>query len=176
MGMRINIKEFKIIGCRTPSEENPQPQLFFANIFAPSRLIARSKFNKLMRTQQKIKSSSILIASIEEIAPESEKIEVETYGINFKYQSIKGVHNMYKEVRAISRPDAVATLHQIMAGTHHAKSSMIEIIELRTLTEEEMKRSKSIEYQKKGIEVPVFKKVSRNRRVTVAPKYAKVFY
>lgn len=149
------VKEYKIYASSIPTKDIPSPQIFTSNIFAKNELIARSRFNRLINSEQKIKSTKSVILKIEEIIDNSE-LRVRNFGINIKYRSKAGVHNIYKEVRATSRCSAISNLFNSMAGTHKVTNDLIDIINI----EDNIKpiRQKNIELSVENLEVPCFKK------------------
>jgi len=52
---------------------------------------------------------------------------VKNFGIWLRYDSRSGTHNMYKELRELSRADAVKSLYQDMAARHRARFRSIHV-------------------------------------------------
>ena len=168
------VKEYKVYGSRVPKEKALFPQIFFHVVFARNEIVARSKFNNLLRTRYKIKSTESVILKIEEVAEDLKEMKVKNYGIQFVYRSRRALHNMYKEFRAVSRSKAVEMLFCDMAGRHRAKSSEIKIVSLKELSLEEMRRDRVIEFAQEGVMYPVFKK-ELNCRKAFVPEGTDVF-
>lgn len=153
------IKEYMIYGSKIPTEQEIAPQIFFHNVFAKNEIVARSRFKNLMRTKYKIKPGKIVVLKIEELVEDLKEMKIKNYGIQLVYRSKKGIHNMYKEFRSISRCKAVEMLFNEMAGKHKAKRDDIKIVSLRELRADEMRRDRVIQFTKDDVMYPVFKKV-----------------
>lgn len=54
-------------------------------------------------------------------------MKVKNFGIWIRYDSRSGTHNMYKEVREMSRTDAVEAMYQDMAARHRARFRSIHV-------------------------------------------------
>lgn len=148
-----------IYGSKIPTEQEIAPQIFFHNVFAKNEIVARSRFKNLMRTKYKIKPGKIVVLKIEELVEDLKEMKIKNYGIQLVYRSKKGIHNMYKEFRSISRCKAVEMLFNEMAGKHKAKRDDIKIVSLRELRADEMRRDRVIQFTKDDVMYPVFKKV-----------------
>ena len=58
---------------------------------------------------------------------EKKPLKVKNFGIWLRYNSCSGTHNMYKEFRAMSRSEAVASMYQDMAARHRARFGSIHV-------------------------------------------------
>lgn len=54
-------------------------------------------------------------------------MKVKNFGLWLRYDSRSGTHNMYKEVREMSRTDAVEAMYQDMAARHRARFRSIHV-------------------------------------------------
>merc|ERR1712150_112822 len=70
-------------------------------------------------------------------------MRVKNFGFWLKYQSRSGVHNMYREYRALSVEVAAKKLFMDMGGRHRAKKDNIHVIDVRNIGS----RSKEIQNQ-----------------------------
>lgn len=157
------IKEYRIYGSKIPTEQEVAPQIFFYNVFAKNEIVARSRFNNLMKTKYKIKSGKIVVLKIEELVEDLKDMKIKNYGIQLVYRSKKGIHNMYKEFRSISRCKAVEMLFNDMAGRHKAKRDDIKIVSIKELCAEDLRRDRVIQFTKDDVMYPVFKKVLNSK-------------
>ena len=67
---------------------------------------------------------------------------VKNFGFWLKYRSRSGTHNMYKEYRALTIEVAAQKLFNDMAGRHKAKGANIHIIDVREISDHEVKRDR----------------------------------
>lgn len=170
---KTNIKEFRITGCRTPSEKEPQPQLFTTTVFAPNAVIAQSRFFKLMSKQFKIKATNGTVARTEEVEQDKD-FEIKTYGIRFVYRTRTGLCNGYKEIRHINRVLAVHNLYTEFGSKHKLKQHDFSIIEVRKLAAHEITKSKILPYVGVDVKFPVFFKKA-NTDAEVVPVSTNIF-
>ncbi|ELA42807.1 uncharacterized protein VICG_00122 [Vittaforma corneae ATCC 50505] len=170
---KCNLKEFKVVGCKNPSEKEPQPQLFTSNIFAENSVVAKSKFSKLLKDQFKIKATNTVIVRLEEIEQDND-FEVKNYGIRFTYRTRTGLCNAYKEVRHINRVLAVQDLYTEFGSKHKLKKHEFYIIEVKQLADDEVTKSRVLPYVGKDVKFPVFFKQS-NTDAEVVPVSTNIF-
>lgn len=71
-----------------------------------------------------------------------EPLRVKNFGFWLKYHSRSGIHNMYKEFRALTINVAAQKLFDDMAGRHKAKAANIHIIDVREISDHDVKREK----------------------------------
>lgn len=77
-------RQFYVYGRENVSECNANPEVTVMKIIAKNSAFAKSKFWKVMRTQNKIKKSSGEIIKVQEVF-NSGKINAQNYGIYLKY-------------------------------------------------------------------------------------------
>lgn len=80
-----------------------------------------------------------------------EPLRVKNFGFWLKYQSRSGIHNMYREYRALSIEVAAQKLFDDMAGRHKAKAANIHIIDVREISDHEVKRDKIKQFLQPGL-------------------------
>ena len=95
------LKEFKIIGRRVPTEKDTKPPIFRMRIFAPDVVAAKSRFWYYMKKLKKLKKSVGEIVSCEQVF-EKNQTSVKNFGVWIRYNSRSGTHNMYREYRDIT--------------------------------------------------------------------------
>ncbi|KAI4290742.1 large subunit ribosomal protein L18Ae [Pancytospora philotis] len=167
------IKEFRVHGCKTPSESVPQPQIFASTIFAIDSVYAQSKFLKLLNKQHGIKSTAATILRVEEVEQDND-FELKNYGIRFTYKTRSGLQNAYKEIRHINRALAVADLMQEFGSRHKVRAGLIYIISVEQLADEAVTKTKVLSYIGKDVMFPVFLKVP-NTETDIVPETTKIF-
>ena len=123
------MKEYQVIGRRLPTENVPEPKLFRMRIFAPNEVVAKSRYWYFLQKLYKVKKASGEVVSINQLH-ENHPGKVKNFGIWVRYDSRSGTHNMYKEIRDVSRVAAVETLYQDMAARHRARFRSIHILKV----------------------------------------------
>ena len=121
------VRQFQVIGRKTPTTKEPEPQIFRMKLFATSPVSAKSRFWYFMHQYQKMKKTTGEILSVNEIV-EKNAGNVKNYCVWLRYYSRSGCHNMYKEVRDTHLNGAIEKLYLEMAGKHRARTSSIQII------------------------------------------------
>lgn len=170
---RTAIKEYKVYGCRTPTEKEPRPQIFASTIFAIDTVYAQARFLKLINKQHKVKATDALIVRVEEV-PQDNDFELKNYGIRFVYRTRSGLQNAYKEIRHVNRTLAVSDLYQEFGSRHKIPSELIYIFEVKQLADDEVTKAKVLSYMGEDVMFPVFFKVP-NTDADVVPASADIF-
>jgi len=124
--------EYQVIGRRLPTEAEAAPKLYRMRIFAPDEVVAKSRFWYYLRSLRKIKKANGEIVSVNVLA-EKRPTKVKNFGIWVRYDSRSGTHNLYKEVRDLSRAAAVASLYQDMAARHRARFRSVQILRVQEI-------------------------------------------
>lgn len=166
-------KEFRIMGCKKPSEEEPSPQLFSATVFAPNSVVAQSRFFRILNNQFKIKAKNGVIVKIEEVEQDND-FAIKNYGITFTYMTRTGLCNGYKEVRNINRAMAIHDLYTDFGSKHKLKKNQFYIVEIKQLADDEVTKGKILPYIGKDVKFPVFFK-QPNTDLEVVPVSADIF-
>merc|ERR1719310_414164 len=142
--MSKNLKQYYIVGRRLPSEKVPEPTLYRLRIFAPTEVLARSKYWYHMKRQHKVRRIQGEIVSTSEVY-EKKATSLKNFGIFLRYDTRTHTVNMYKEYRDTSLCGAVAQMYIEMSGRHSARSETIQIIRTSRLEDSELKRSANIQ-------------------------------
>lgn len=133
------MRQFTIVGRKQPSEKEPSPTLYRMSIFAPNKVVAKSRFWYFLSKLRKMKKTTGEIVGLKEVF-ERNKLLVKNYGIWIRYNSRTGTHNMYKEFRDVSINAAVHQLYQDMAARHRARFETIHIIRVAEIPAKETRR------------------------------------
>jgi len=147
------LREYHVVGRRTPTEADPTPAIFRMRIFAPNEVVAKSRFWYFMHQIHKMKRSTGDILAVNEVR-ERKTSTVKNYGITIKYNSRSGTHNMYKEFRDVSLAGAVEQMYSELAGRHRARFASIQIIDTRVVPAG-VRASRQYNPEVHGDEVPV---------------------
>ncbi|KAL6122310.1 ribosomal prt L18A [Nucleospora cyclopteri] len=164
---KSQIKEYRIHGCRRPSEKELSPQIYASTIFAVNSVVARSLFFKLLTKQYKIKATHGEVLRIEEIKQDDDFV-VKNYRISFVYRTRTGFQNAYKEIRHINKVLAISALNQEFGSRHKVKHSDIYIISIDKISAEEATKPKCITYSAEEVKFPIFKKIPNTKQDFVA--------
>ncbi len=123
-------------------------------LFAPNEVTVKSRFWYFLHKIHKLKKTTGEILSVNEIF-EKRDTYVKNYGIFLRYNSRSGVHNMYKEYRAMTLTDAVAQCYAEMAGHHRARNRSIQIIKTTLVKAADVKRANLIQFIDSKIKFPL---------------------
>ncbi|KAB5588473.1 hypothetical protein CTheo_8087 [Ceratobasidium theobromae] len=125
--------EYQVVGRKLPTAADPTPKLYRMRIFAPNEVVAKSRFWYYLRQLKKVKKATGEIVSVNQIS-EKAPLRIKNFGIWLRYDSRSGTHNMYKEVRELTRADAVHSLYQDMAARHRARFRSIQILRVQEIS------------------------------------------
>lgn len=142
-----------MIGRAKPTEAVANPPVFRMRLFSPNDVIARSRFWYFMRQLNKLKAANGEILAVHEVKEKS--TSVKNYGVWLRYTSRKGVHNMYKEFRDVTRVGAVAQLYNDMAGRHRARHTTIQIVDIKPVIAAQVRRVAIKQFLTNSIKFPL---------------------
>jgi large subunit ribosomal protein L18Ae len=120
------IHQYQVTGRKTPTDKDPEPDIYRMKIFAKSPVQAKSRFWYFLHQYKKMKKTTGDILAVREINETNPNI-VNVYGITLRYYSRSGCHNMYKEYRDTSLCGAVEQLYAEMSSRHRARATSIQI-------------------------------------------------
>ena len=103
------VREYQIVGRRSNVEEGKANPLYRMRIFAPNKIVAKSRFWYFLTKLKKVKRANGEILAVNEITEKFPNV-VKNFGIFLRYNSVHGTHNIYKEFRDVSRCGAVKQL------------------------------------------------------------------
>lgn len=122
----FQLKEYQVLGRKLPSEREPNPPLFKMNLFAPDKIVAKSRFWYFLRQLRKFKKATGEIVQIKRVF-EKTPLKIKNFGIWLRYDSRSGTHNMYREYRDLSVGGAVTQCYRDMASRHRARAHSIQV-------------------------------------------------
>mmetsp|Transcript_71791 Transcript_71791/g.149955 ORF Transcript_71791/g.149955 Transcript_71791/m.149955 type:complete len:177 (-) Transcript_71791:62-592(-) len=165
------LKQYQVIGRKLPSEAEPEPTLLRMHIFARDKQHAVSRFWYFVSQYRKLKKTAGETVSVNEIFEKNDRI-VKNFGIQLRYISRSGTHNMYKEYRDTTLCGAVEKMYAEMAGTHRARFASIQIIRTATVDAADARRASTRQFHNSKIKFPLTHVVSRASSKT----YEKTFH
>ena len=124
--MPAKIRHYQVTGRKTPTANDPNPQIYRMKIFAKTPVQAKSRFWYFLHQYRKMKKTTGDILRVNEITEKNPNI-VKVYGITLRYYSRSGCHNMYKEFRDTTLCGAVTQLYAEMSSRHRARATSIQI-------------------------------------------------
>jgi large subunit ribosomal protein L18Ae len=169
--LQMDIHQYLVTGRRLPTKTEANPEVFAMRLFAKNEVLARSKFWYQTKRQNKLKRANGEILAVNEIFEKSART-VKTYGVAIKYQSRKGMHNMYKEYRDVTLNGAISQLYMEMSSRHRALHDTIHILRASAIGKtEDIRRPRSIAFRKATLRFPILKNLPR----ASAKKYRTTF-
>ena len=79
------LREFRVIGRKLPTKDEPETPLYRMRIFAPDQVVAKSRFWYFLRQLRKFKKTTGEIVSVEEIK-EKKPLKIKNFGIWLRYR------------------------------------------------------------------------------------------
>jgi large subunit ribosomal protein L18Ae len=161
--------QYEVVGRAKPTATKPNPGVFRMQIFARNAVAARSRFWYFMSNLQRVKRSNGEILSTREIFEKNPNV-VKGYGIQIRYDSRSGTHNMYKEFRDTTLCGAITKLYADLSGRHRVRSSSIQIISTCVLTHKNStgdndttyaQRTNTRQFMNSNIKIPAAHRVNK---------------
>ena len=157
------MRQYQVVGRHAPTEEHPNPEAYRMIIFAPSPVIARSKFWYFLHQFRKMKKTTGEILACDELFEKNSKT-VKNYGIWLRYNSRSGTHNMYREFRDVKLTGAVSQLYDQMAGRHRTRPRSLQIIRTAVVGKDDCKREYCGQFSKDGVKFPLVHRTDTAKR------------
>ena len=140
MKCKGTLKEYRVIGRKLPTEDEPETPLYRMRIFAPDQVVAKSRFWYFLRQLRKFKKTTGEIVSVEPIV-ERKPLKIKNFGIWLRYNSRSGTHNMYREYRDLTVSAAVTQCYRDMGARHRARAHSIQIIRVEPVAAKDTRRN-----------------------------------
>merc|ERR1712179_201784 len=139
MKAKGELKEYRVVGRKLPTEEEPVTPLYRMRIFAPDTVVAKSRFWYFLRQLRKFKKTTGEIVSCE-LIQEKKPLKIKNFGIWLRYDSRSGTHNMYREYRDLTVGAAVTQCYRDMGARHRARAHSIQIIRVEPVAASKTRR------------------------------------
>ena len=156
------LKNYEVIARPNPTEAVPNPPAIRVQVFANDEVVAKSKFWTVASRIARLKPAHGEVLAVKHVI-EPEPTRVKSYGIWLTFNSARGTHNVYKEVRDTTTEGAVLRLYQEMAGTHNVHQHQISIIRISEIQPKDVKH-RSVEQfvdQEHVVKYPIAKQQIR---------------
>jgi large subunit ribosomal protein L18Ae len=158
------MKQYQVVGRKAPTDDHPNPEAYRMIVFAPNKVIAKSKFWYYMHQFRKMKKTTGEILDCVEIVEKNSRI-VKNYAIWLRYSSRSGTHNMYREFRDVTLTGAVSQLYDEMAGRHRTRPRSIQIIRTETgVKPVDLRRPNPMQFAKSDVKFPLPHRVASGKR------------
>ncbi|XP_050413867.1 60S ribosomal protein L18a [Patella vulgata] len=154
MRVRGELKQYMVYGRHTPSGKMTDPPIYKMNIFAPDRCSAKSRFWYFVKSLKKVKKAHGEILQCKLIG-EKKPTQIKNYGIWLRYVSRSGIHNMYREYRELTAAKAVTSSYRDMGARHRARPSSIQIIRVKQVENEKVRRPNIKQFIKPNVRFPL---------------------
>merc|ERR1712212_361843 len=163
MGMRAKgeFKEYRVIGRKLPTEAEPETPLYRMRIFAPDKVVAKSRFWYFLRQLRKFKKTTGEIVSVEQVV-ERKPMKIKNFGIWLRYNSRSGTHNMYREYRDLTVSAAITQCYRDMGARHRARAHAIQIIRCEVVEAGKCRRPLVTQMHGSKIRFPLPSKVQKS--------------
>merc|ERR1711971_332049 len=162
-------REFRVIGRKLPTEDEPETPLYRMRIFAPDAVVAKSRFWYFLRQLRKFKKTTGEIVSVEEIT-EKKPLKIKNFGVWLRYDSRSGTHNMYREYRDVKVANAVTSCYRDMGARHRARPGSIQIMKVAEVHSSKCKRKHIKQFHDSKIKFPMPRMVISKSRQN-APRF-----
>lgn len=163
------LHQYQIVGRKQPSEKEANPALYRMAVFAPNKVVAKSRFWYFLSQLRKMKRASGEVVSCREVF-ERKPILARNYGIWLRYNSRTNTHNMYKEFRDVSVTGAVEQAYKDMAARHSARAGSIQIIRVAEVAAKDCRRKYVQRFHDAAIKFPL-----PNRRILKPKRFRATF-
>lgn len=167
------MKQYEIIGRPLPTETVKRPPLYKMMIFAPDKVVAKSRYWYFTRKLKKMKKTRAEIVSLRRVFDKG-PTKVKNFGVWLRYNSRSGTHNMYREYRDVTVASAVTQCYRDMGARHSARASSIQIIRVEEIPAAKCRRPHIKQFHNSKIKFPLPSRVPRNlhapRFTTVRPE------
>ncbi|KAG9035508.1 60S ribosomal protein L20 [Tulasnella sp. JGI-2019a] len=148
-------QEYQVIGRKLPTKTDTIPKLYRMRIFAPNEVVAKSRFWYFLRQLKKAKAATGEIVAVHKIS-EKKPLKVKNIGVWVRYDSRSGTHNMYREMRDMSRAAAIDKLYEDLASKHRARFRSIQVLRVQEIEKTaQVKRPYIRQLLQKGLRFPL---------------------
>ena len=157
------MKEYQVVGRKSNPKTEVEKKIYRMRVFAPNKVVAKSRFWYFMSKMRKIKAAKGEILACQQITEPKPKT-VKTFAIFLRYNSAHGTHNVYKEYRDMTRCGAVKQMYNDMASHHGARSTSIQIIDVKQITAAQVRRKSTQQFLNAKLHFPIIHRVHRPPR------------
>jgi len=158
MKVQGELKQFRIVGRRLPTEKETTPPLYQMKIFAPNYVQAKSRFWYFIALLKNVKKANGEVLACDEIF-DRKPTKIKNFAIWLRYDSRSGTHNMYREYRDLTTAGAVTQLYRDMGSRHRARAHSIQVMRVEEIAASKCKRANVLQYHNQKIRFPLLHRV-----------------
>lgn len=161
--VKPHLRHYQVVGRESPSEKNPEPTVYKFEVFAPNFVVAKSRFWRMMRIKNKVKSTHGDLLACKVV--KDRKIAARNYMVDIAYYSQRcGYTRMVKEFRDVSKSGAVSQAYHDLASRHRARYHNIEVLEVKSIPNHEVKRNAVVQFAAHGLSFPLLQRRAKAAR------------
>ena len=154
MKVHGELKQYRVVGRRIPTEKEAHPPLFQMRIFAINKVSAKSRYWYFIRFLKNVKKAHGEIVSCDQIY-ERRPLKVKNFAIWLRYDSRSGTHNMYREYRDLTTEGAVTQCFRDMGAKHRARAHSIQIMKVESIPASKCRRANVIQFHSTKLKFPL---------------------
>jgi len=154
MKVQGELKEYKVVGRRLPSEKEPHTPLYQMRIFAPDTVQAKSRFWYFIRFLKNVKKAHGEIVSCDQVF-DKKPLKIKNFAVWLRYDSRSGTHNMYREYRDLTTASAVTQCYRDMGARHRARPHSIQIMKVEEIAASKCRRPNMLQFQTSKVKFPL---------------------
>merc|ERR1712137_352962 len=147
-------------GRAKPTSADQNPKVYRMQIFAPNTVVARSRFWYYMSLLKRVKKANGEICEVHEIF-EKNSNNIKNYGVQLRYDSRSGTHNMYKEYRDVTLVGAIEQMYAELSSRHRVRKSSIQVVRTCTLAAKDCKKPRTLQFHDPKIAFRLVHRVPR---------------
>ncbi|CAD2214627.1 large subunit ribosomal protein L18Ae [Angomonas deanei] len=171
--VKPHLRHYEVVGRESPSEKNPEPTVYKFEVFAPNYVVAKSRFWRMMRIKNKVKSTHGDVLACRRIR--DSKLAARNYAVDIAYYSQRcGYTHMLKLFRDVSKSGAVSQAYNDLASRHRARYHNVELLSVKSVSNKDA--PKLAQFHKENISFPLLQRInkaSRKERVVIKKKNSK---
>ncbi|KAG8340749.1 putative Ribosomal proteins 50S L18Ae 60S L20 60S L18A [Trypanosoma vivax] len=173
--VKPHLRHYCVVGRETPSEKNPEPTVYKYEVFAPNFVVAKSRFWRMMREKNKVKSTHGDVLSCKVVR--DKKLAARNYSVDIAYYSQRcGYTHMVKEFRDVCKAGAVCQAYHDLASRHRARYHNIDVLGVKSIPNHEVRRANVAQFHDSKLSFPLLQrrvKGPRKDRVIFVKKNTK---
>nr|ABX44821.1 putative 60S ribosomal protein RPL18A [Flustra foliacea] len=154
MKAKGDLKEYRVVGRKVPTDSLPKPPIYQMRIFAPDRVVAVSRFWYFAKMLKKIKKTNSEILEITQVY-EKKPTVVKNFGVWLRYDSRSGTHNMYREYRDVTVAGGITQCYRDMGARHRARAHSIQIMRVERVSSSKCRRANIKQFHDMNIKFPL---------------------
>jgi large subunit ribosomal protein L18Ae len=158
MKVQGELKQYRIVGRRLPTEKEPKTPLYQMKIFAPDSVQAKSRFWYFIRFLKNVKKAHGEVMACDEVF-DRKPTKIKNFAIWLRYNSRSGSHNMYREYRDLKTAGAVTQMYRDMGSRHRARAHAIQVMRVEEIAAKQCKRVGITQFHDTKIQFPLLHRV-----------------